>query len=234
MARNEFKRRKIGRLDALELKGDPEAPTVVLFHGYGADMHDLASLANVIQAPKGTNWVFPNGHLSIPLGGHYEGRAWFPISVSELERAMATGEVIDFSTIVPPGLKKAREMALELVENLKVPMNRLVLGGFSQGAMLATDLTLHLETPPAGLVLLSGTLVNGDQWSALAPKHSGLRFFQSHGIRDAVLGFAMAERLEKLLHQAGWKGKLQRFEGAHEIPPEVIIQLGAYLRQLFV
>jgi phospholipase/carboxylesterase len=232
MARSQPRRKRIAQLEALVVEGDPSAATVVLFHGFGADMSDLATLADMIQAPKGTNWVFPNGHLTVPLGGHYEGRAWFPISVSELERSMAAqGQSLDWSNVVPPGLKKARQNAMALIEALNVPMDKLVLGGFSQGGMLAVDVTLHSATPPKGLVVLSGTLVNEPEWKELAPKHRGLEFFQSHGFRDSVLGFPMAQRLEKLFKDAGWSGQLQRFEGAHEIPPEVLIQLGAYLRK---
>lgn len=231
MARIEAKRKRFGQLEALHIENSTDGPTVVLFHGFGADMSDLASLAGAIQAPKNTNWVFPNGHLTVPLGGHYEGRAWFPISIAELERSMAAGQAIDWSEIVPPGLKRARENAVGLIEKLGVPANRLVLGGFSQGGMLATDVVMHMHERPAGLAILSGTLINAPEWSELAKKHPGFSFFQSHGVRDPVLNFAMAERLEKLLLAAGWSGKLQRFDGAHEIPPEVLIQLGTYLRK---
>lgn len=231
MARLEPKRKRIGPLETLFIEGDPEGPTVVIFHGFGADMTDLAPMAGALQGPKGTNWVFPNGHLSVPLGGHFEGRAWFPISISELEKSMAGGQPLDWSALVPPGLKKARDFALEMIEKLKVPKNQLLLGGFSQGGMLATEVTLHLDERPAGLAILSGTLINAPEWSQLAKKHSGFSFFQSHGKRDGVLQHAMAVRLEKLLLESGWVGRLQSFEGAHEIPPEVIIDLGSYIRR---
>lgn len=222
------KRRKIGHLECVEVPGETSGPTVVLFHGYGADMMDLASLSQAVQAPKTTNWYFPNGHLSVPIGPHHEGRAWFPISLSELER----GGNIDLSTVVPPGLKRARENALEFLQKLNVPSEKLVIGGFSQGAMLATEVMLHMEKPPAGLALLSSTLVNAESWATLAKKHPGYRFFQAHGARDQVLSFALAQKLEQVLKGAGWTGQLQRFEGGHEIPSEVLIQLGAFLRKV--
>jgi phospholipase/carboxylesterase len=212
----------------MEVLGDPGAPTIVLFHGYGADMTDLASLAGAIQAPKNSNWYFPNGHLSVPLGGQYEGRAWFPIPLSELQ----AGSTLDLSLQVPPGMKKSRENARAFLEKLGVAPSKLVLGGFSQGAMLATDLMLHMDVPPAGLALLSGTLVNAVEWEELAKRHSGFRFFQAHGARDQVLAFSHAQKLEQLFKRSGWQGQLQRFEGGHEIPSEVLIQLGSYLRKV--
>ncbi|MES2856956.1 MAG: esterase [Bdellovibrionota bacterium] len=232
MARAIPKKRRIGPLDVMEVAGDPAGPTVVLFHGYGADMNDLVSLASAIQAPKGTNFYFPNGHLSVPLGGHFEGRAWFPLRLAELEAAMQSGQPIDLGQVVPPGLKKARQNAFEFIKALGVPMNKVVIGGFSQGAMLATDVMLRLEEPPAGLALLSGTMMCEVEWKELVQKRKGYRFFQAHGAYDQVLQFSQAERLAKVFADAGWQGKLQRFSGAHEIPSEVLIQLGAYLRQV--
>lgn len=231
MARSTVKRRRIGPLDCIEVAGDPAAPTVVLFHGFGADMSDLASLADVIQAPKGTNWYFPNGHLTVPLGGHYEGRAWFPISIADLEKSMTAGQPIDLSKLVPPGMKKARENVLSFFEALKPNYQKLLIGGFSQGAMVATDVALRMKEKPTGLVLLSGTLVNADEWGQLATQMKGFKFFQAHGARDPVLSFDLAKKLEQLMKQSGWNGALQRFEGGHEIPPEVLIQLGAFCRK---
>jgi phospholipase/carboxylesterase len=234
MARIQPRRRRIGQLDTIEIEGaSDDAPTVVLFHGYGADCTDLASLGQMVQAPKGTRWIFPNGHHSVPLGPHMEGRAWFPISVADLEKSMAAGAGVDLSAIMPPGLKRARELAFDMIAKLGVPWERLVLGGFSQGAMLATELALTAEKAPAGLVILSGTLVNAPVWEQLAPKRAGLPFFQSHGVADPVLSFAMAERLERLLVQEGLRGRMLKFHGGHEIPAEVLIQLGAYLRGVF-
>ena len=232
MARSTPRRRRIGGLDCLEIAGSPEGPTVVLFHGYGADMADLASLADSVSAPRGTNWYFPNGPISIPLGGHYEGRAWLPISISELEKSSATGQPIDLGTVIPPGLKKSREKANALLDELSVPPQKLVIGGFSQGAMLATDVALHRSQPIAGLALLSGTLVNSEEWKSLASQKAGMPYFQSHGARDPVLSFGAAQKLDTLLRDAGWRGRLMRFEGAHEIPSEVGIQLGSFLRQV--
>jgi phospholipase/carboxylesterase len=231
MARLEARRKRLGQLEVLHIEASKDGPTVIMFHGFGADNEDLASLAGAVQAPKGTNWVFPNGHLTVPIGPHQEGRAWFPISIADLNKTAETGDALDWSATVPPGLKRARENALEMIDKLGVAPEKIVLAGFSQGGMLATEVALRMDKAPAGLAILSGTLINAPDWEARAKARPGFHFFQSHGMRDPVLSYAMAERLEKLLRGAGWQGKLQGFNGGHEIPSEVTIQLGAYLRQ---
>ena len=196
-------------------------------------MHDLASLARAIPTGQPVNWVFPNGPLAIPIGGHHEGRAWFPLPIADIQKALAEGgEGFDFAQLVPPGMKRAREAVSEMLGEIGAPMDRVVLGGFSQGAILATEITLRAKVPPAGLGILSGTLVNADGWRELAAARKGFRFFQSHGTYDSVLQVDPAVRLERLLIEAGWKGRLLRFEGHHEIPLEVISAFGQYLREV--
>jgi phospholipase/carboxylesterase len=80
--------------------------------------------------------------------------------------------------------------------------------------------------------VLSGTLVDRKTMRELAPQKKGLAFFQSHGSVDPILGFAQALELERELVQAGWKGKMLRFEGGHGVPPEAIAALGAWMRTL--
>jgi phospholipase/carboxylesterase len=240
MARKQFQRRKFGHIEALDSGESPQghSMTVVLFHGYGADMNDLAPLADAVRAPENTRWIFPNGPQRVPIGPHQEGRAWFPISISQLESAMSGGAALDFSAIVPPGMKKAREAAHEMLSELckseSVANSRLVIGGFSQGAMLSTDVMMHARGgqnwAASGLVLLSGTLVCREQWQEVAPRFKGFSFFQSHGVNDMVLPYQAARQLNEVLVTAGWQGALHTFGGGHDIPPEILIRLGDYLR----
>lgn len=230
MARVELKRKRIGSLDCLVAHQGDDLPTIILFHGYGADMNDLAPLAQAVSGAPKANWVFPNGHIKLDMGGFGEGRAWFPLRIAEMQAAMAQGVPVDFSKESFPGLKRAREAALELIRELNVPMKKLVVGGFSQGAMLATDAVMHLPEAPAGIVILSGTIANSTVWEEKGLAHKGLRFFMSHGTHDEILPIQGAQSLQQLLSKVGWSGKLINFHGGHGIPPEVLIQLGQFLR----
>jgi phospholipase/carboxylesterase len=231
MSRPQIRKRKIGSLDCLEIEGTPGGPVVIFFHGFGADNSDLASLAQALPVPKGTSWIFPNGHLSVPIGPHMEGRAWFPISVRELEGIHTASGSLEFTREKPPGMKRARELANEMILKLGVPMNRIILGGFSQGAMLATEVAMKSDITPAGLAILSGALIGADDWKLGAEKKPGFSFFQSHGENDPVLSIQGARRLEALLLEAKWSGRLLAFRGGHEIPLEVLSQLGNYLKK---
>jgi phospholipase/carboxylesterase len=215
-----------GNLDAIEIFPEAkEALTVVCLHGYGADMRDLAPLAAEIPASRPIRWVFPDGPEVLDWGG----KAWFPIDVAAFEEAQRTGKPRDLARAEPAGMAEARADLASLIAELEVSWNKLVVMGFSQGAMMSVDAALRAPQAPAGVGILSGTLVDRKSLTALAPKRRGLPFFQSHGSVDPILGFAQALELEKELIEAGWNGRLRRFEGGHAIPPEVLAALGPWL-----
>jgi phospholipase/carboxylesterase len=226
--------RRIGNINCIEVpaNNDDVDGLIILFHGYGADAYDLQTLSDVLTPAKPADFLFPQGPLEVPIGPGWTGRAWWALNVQALQEAAASGSPRDLSKESPEGLKKIRPQVLQMIEKTGTPWDKIVLGGFSQGAMLATDLFLHAPQTPKGLMILSGALICQDEWRALAPQRKGSQFFQSHGKSDTVLGYKGAQQLETLLTQAGLKGRLHGFAGGHEIPMETLRQASEYLKNL--
>ena len=147
-----MRREKIAGLDAVVTGG--EGPTVVLLHGFGAPGEDLMPLERVLQVPTETRFIFPGGAHS--LDGGWDGRAWWMIDVMAMQQAIRTGRARDLAAQVPDGLPEARAQLSAFLDEVAARFSppKLVLGGFSQGAMLSMDVTLHREEKPDGLVLL--------------------------------------------------------------------------------
>lgn len=220
--------RRFGPLAAVEFAASAEAPAVVCFHGYGANMRDLASLAMEADLDGPCRWVFPDGPLELGYGS----KAWFPIAADRLAGFERGDGPIDLSGLRPAGMDEARDAALALIAALETPWEKLVVGGFSQGAMLAVELALAAPLPPRGVFILSGNLVDAAALEARAPARAGLPFFQSHGAVDPILGFAGALRLNEALTKAGWAGSFLRFEGPHGVPREALEGLAGFLNNL--
>jgi phospholipase/carboxylesterase len=164
---------------------------VVLCHGFGAPGHDLVSLAPELcrarpELAQKVRFIFPEAPLALGAQGYGEGRAWWPLNLQRLA-ALQSGNasVARLRREVFEGLPRARRLVTGLIEELilqtQLPIGRVVLGGFSQGAMLATDVALRLEEAPAGLVILSGMLLNEVEWARRAPIRRGLHVLQAHG-----------------------------------------------------
>jgi phospholipase/carboxylesterase len=214
-------------------EGGGEGPVVVLLHGFGAPGDDLVSLWRVLRAPPGTRFVFPEAPLSLAAMGMLEARAWWMIDIARFQRTHTPRDVEHLMAEVPPGLAAAREQVVAMLGELDAALrpSKLVLGGFSQGAMLSVDVALRADCALAGVVVMSGALIAANEWRALAPKRSGLPVVQSHGTRDPILPYVAAERLRDLLEGAGLAHTWVPFAGEHAIPVTVADAVGAFLER---
>ncbi|HET9623723.1 MAG TPA: hypothetical protein VFP84_20265 [Kofleriaceae bacterium] len=211
---------------------DPKI-TCVLLHGFGARGDDLVSLADVYDLP--VRFVFPAA--PIELGGLYgDARAWWRLDLARLEADMRSGAVRDRRGEVPDGLVEARAQVTQLLAEVQARFgataDRLVLGGFSQGAMLALDVALHRGAKPAGLMLMSGTIIAEQAWAPRLASLAGTPVVLSHGRQDGLLPFAIAELLRDRLTEAGAVVDWQPFNGGHEIPMPVLAAGGRLLARL--
>ena len=216
-------------------RGSGDGPLVVLLHGFGAPGTDLVPLAQVMDVPAGTRFAFPEAPLGLPAayGG---GRAWWMLDMMKIQEAMLRGVPRDLRGELPEGLPDARAKLTETLDALVAevgPGPGLLLGGFSQGAMLSCDHALFDDRPLAGLALLSGAYVAQEWWQDRFPTRAGLKVFQSHGRRDPVLPFDGAESLRDAMRGADWEVEWHPFGGAHEIPMDVLAGLGAHVRAVF-
>lgn len=220
--------RIVGGTDKL---GGGEGPVVVLLHGYGAPGDDLVPFHRVLDVPREVRFVFP--HAPISLGNFMmDARAWWPIDIAALEAALAEGRSRDLRSDVPAGLVEARAALTAFMDAMQAALkpSALVLGGFSQGAMLAMDFALHDPRPIAALTLLSGTFLSEKAWRPLFAGRAGQRALVSHGSHDPLLPFAATSELKDALLEAKWNVDFVPFRGQHEIPPIVQNKLAETIR----
>jgi phospholipase/carboxylesterase len=230
---------KLADLDAritggTDREGAGSGPVVVLLHGFGAPGDDLVSLWRTLRVPAGTRFVFPEAplHLGMKYGN---GRAWWWLDLEARMRRQALGDKWEI-TDVPEGLDAAREKVdafLDAVEStLHPPPGKVVLGGFSQGAMLSLDVALRSSRALAGLVLMSGTHLAAREWAARFERRRGLPVFMSHGQTDELLPYAVADRLAATLASNGLTVEWLPFRGGHGIPGNVVDGVSAFLQRV--
>lgn len=214
---------------------------VVLCHGFGAPASDLVPIGAEMlhESPRlaaQARFYFPGGPLDLSPYGLFGGAAWWMIDLDAIQRAMREGKFRDrMRNERPEGMEEARAALLQLVKEVQAEtglgLDRIVLGGFSQGSMLTVDVALQLPTNVAALVAWSGTLLNEEEWRRLAPRHGGLRVLQAHGRQDPMLPYAWAEYLRDVLGESGLAVEFLPFEGGHGIPPQVTDRTREVLEQ---
>lgn len=197
---------------------------MVLLHGYGAPGDDLVPLGATVARATGCRAIMPAGPE--PAGG---GRRWWPLD--DWRRRRAAGE--DLTDEVPPGLEDASRRVQGVLRTLGaqgVSPDRVVLGGFSQGAILALDAGLSAERPVGGIAVLSGTLVARSRWAAAVARTESPPVLMTHGRQDSVLTFGRADALRQLLAAEGVSVTLVPFAGGHAIPAVARERLIGFVR----
>jgi phospholipase/carboxylesterase len=235
-----------GGLDCRVVHALPEGeqPTlvVVLCHGYGASGTDLLPLAQPLlmtaaaqKQPKAVV-IFPAAPLDLAEEGIPGGRAWWPVDLDRLINRRTPELLLEFQRACPVGLEEAREKLLALLaeagKHFDLGAERFMLGGFSQGSMLATDVALRLKKMPAGLAILSGALIHEPEWRRLAAERGPLPVLQSHGRHDGILPFVLGTALRDVLTECGAEVDFVPFNGDHEIPLEALHRLTHMVRRL--
>ena len=117
--------------------GEPEG-TLVLFHGRGADEHDLFPVLDLLDPEQRLLGVTPRGPLSLPPGGAH----WYALG------GLGTPDPATFL----PTYELASRWLDDLAAETGIPPEKTILGGFSQGAVMTYSLGLGTGRPrPAAL-----------------------------------------------------------------------------------
>lgn len=114
---------------------------MVLLHGRGATAEDIMTIASEVQSP---GWVY--------LAPQAAGNTWYP---NPFTAPLETNE---------PYLSAALDMVSKVVERVerRVPAQRIVLLGFSQGACLTLEWAARNARRYGAVIGLSGGLIGPD------------------------------------------------------------------------
>jgi len=195
-------------------EGEPEG-LLVLFHGRGADEHDLLPLLDLLDPGRRLLGVTPRGPLSLPPGGAH----WY--AVQEIGYPDPSTFVATYQAVV--------EWLDGIAEETGIGPERTVLGGFSQGAVMTYALGLGRSRPrPAALVALSGFIPTVDAFeldleAPLPPVAIG------HGTYDLVISVEWSRRARELLEEAGAQVLFREYPLPHAIEPAFLAELGPWI-----
>jgi phospholipase/carboxylesterase len=189
-------------------EGEP-AGLLALFHGRGSDERDLFPLLDELDPERRLLGVTPRGPLSLPPGGaHWYAfqQVGYPDPATFFETYAAVSEWLD-------GFGFAR----------------VVLGGFSQGAVMTYALGLGGGRPrPAAMIALSGFMptVPGFELSLEPPLP---RVAIGHGTYDNVISIEFSRQARVVLEGAGAEVLYRESPLAHGVDPEFLAELAPWL-----
>ena len=188
---------------------------LVLFHGRGADEHDLFPLLDALDPERRFAAATPRAPLSLPPGGAH----WYALG------GIGTPEPTTFLT----SYSAAADWVDGFLADVGVGYDRLVLGGFSQGGVMAYSLGLGARRPrPAAIVAFSSFIptVPGFELD-LSPPLPPIAI--GHGTMDNVIGVEWGRRARALLEEAGAEVLYRETPMFHQIDPEFVRTLSGWI-----
>ena len=194
-------------------------PLVIVLHGFGASMHDMASLCPSMDR-KGYIYSLPNGHLSLQIGPGQVGYAWLPLSGERTE---------DHSKRVVELLDKFVD---EVMEQHNVKPGRVVMMGFSQGGGMTYQIGLGKPEIFPGLAVLSSTMPEPAVLDGLLPPQRTQAIFIAHGTSDEVVPMTRAQDALAFLEERGYQPVYKEYPIKHEITQEVLDDLASWIKEV--
>ena len=194
-------------------------PLVVLLHGFGANMRDLAGLCPAIDRQRYV-YICPNGPIPVQVGLGMLGYAWTPPGESG----------------TPEDAQRAEEMLATLVDEVmerrRVEPEQVILGGFSQGGMMTYRLGLPNPGMFRGLAVLSSKVPDPEALRLRLPTTRTQAIFIAHGTGDTMISVEDARESRRFLEAEGYRPEYREYSMGHEINQEVLSDLVPWIHSV--
>ena len=204
----------------------PADACVIWLHGLGADRYDFLPVAEALQETLlTTRFVLPQAPTrAVTINGGYAMPSWYDIKAMSPARSISEQE-----------LNESADTVIALIEAQKsagIDASRIFLAGFSQGGAVVFH-TAYLKWQGAlgGVLALSTyapTFSNELELSASQQRTPALCL---HGQYDEVVQNAMGRTAYEHLKRLGVSVTWQEYPMGHEVLPEEIRDIGAWLTE---
>ena len=194
--------------ELLCLNSESATNRLVLLHGWGADAQDLVPVGKLLtEGFKDFEIVSLSAPQSHPSGF---GRQWYPLYPHKWEQIPKAVSDLE---------KRLNNFSLE-----KIPLEKTLLLGFSQGGAMALELATRINF--AGVFAVSS--YPHPEWQ---PKKDISTIFICHGNIDQVVPKEASQKSFDILRKNGVKSDLYFFEGGHEITNDLISYCRGIIQQ---
>ena len=215
-------------LDAVALNpAGPPAACIIWLHGLGADGHDFEPLIpqlGIVEALD-VRVVLPHApRRPVTINGGLVMRAWYDIAAPDLRWYEDDAGIRD----------SARRLSALIERETAggIPVERILLAGFSQGGAIALHTGLRHPQPLAGILALSTYLPLADTLSAeAAAANRTIPILMAHGDRDPVVPPSLAQQSRRRLEQQGYNVAWHSYPMPHALCPNEVADIREWLVQ---
>ena len=199
-----------------EANGEPEG-ALVLLHGRGTDEDHLFDMFDELDPERLLVGVAPRAPHELPPGGSH----WYAV------RRVGFPDPSTFA----PVYERLTGWFDSLPDALGVPLDKTVLGGFSQGAVMSYAVGLGRGRPrPAAIVALSGFIPTADGWE-LDEELDGYPVAAGHGTFDPIIDVGFGREAKERLEGAGADVLWRESPIQHTLDPDYLPELEQFVAE---
>jgi phospholipase/carboxylesterase len=202
-------------------KAKSNPPVLIFLHGYGSTESDLFELSKKLDDR------FLTFSIRAPFNGAEVGYSWYEL------RFKPNKEITCNYAEAKESRKKLLSFISHACKAYKADSTRVYLLGFSQGAIMAYDLALNAPKKIAGILALSGRLL--EETKAEKPDMTAVakvKFFIAHGKSDNIIDIKEAEKAnEYLTGNAVKEVSYKSYEMPHTLNGAELIDINAWLKK---
>ena len=204
----------------------PADACVIWLHGLGADRYDFLPVAEALQETLlTTRFVLPQAPTrAVTINGGYAMPSWYDIKAMSPARSISEQE-----------LNESADTVVALIEAQKsagIDASRIFLAGFSQGGAVVFH-TAYLKWQGAlgGVLALSTYAPTFSNELGLSASQQRTPALCLHGQYDEVVQNSMGRTAYEHLKRLGVTVTWQEYPMGHEVLPEEIRDIGAWLTE---
>jgi phospholipase/carboxylesterase len=195
-----------------------DAPLVIFLHGYGSDERDLFGIKGDLS-PDYT-YLSVRAPLDVDGGGH----KWFSQDTDVADYEGVTSDIDTSTTLLTQFIEQA-------TKKYSTQPDKVILIGFSQGAMMTYQIGLQHPELVRGIAPLSGKILSALN-ARLKPddRLKNLKVFIGHGTADTRVAYSGATNANEALKKLALAPEFHAYPGlGHSINGNEISDLDKWL-----
>ena len=192
-----------------------------LMHGYTAEQHHLASYVPLVDPDERFSAIAPRGPIDMPDG---DGAGWWSINLDTFKS--------DLSQFMP-SLEMLESFIADEAGKAGVPLERCIVGGFSQGGYLSLALAGRAGAPRyAGVWAICCGLPKAPGLDLDLSNGGGRPALFQWGTRDVIIGQERPKEVIATLGDGGWNLRHHAYDMAHSQTIEMMVDAREWLAGL--
>lgn len=214
----------------------PAKSAIIFVHGLGDTgagwswFPQLAKQANIIKNQDAINYIFPNApQIPITVNGGYLMPGWFDIY--EFGNPNARQDVDGFYK----SCETLKDLIKEQIDQHNIPPEKIIIGGFSQGAAVSLATVALLDFKIGGVVALSGFCPVKDSLAEKLNKSNlDTPIFQGHGTADPIINYNFGKQTSEFYQKLGFtKATFNTYPGvAHSASEEELAEAMKFINEI--